>query len=100
VFVSGAQAIAQALTANRMLQHLDLNHNQLCDQALGCMGEALETNPTLEKLGLFHNDWDLHASFKFHQILNDRARLLPLKADFVTSEVDLRIDICKVTDEN
>mmetsp|Transcript_25160 Transcript_25160/g.63174 ORF Transcript_25160/g.63174 Transcript_25160/m.63174 type:complete len:473 (-) Transcript_25160:81-1499(-) len=94
--VTGAAAIAQALLNNRMLRHLDLNSNSLCGEALKALADAVDQNSTLETIALFHNQWDQPSSSKFHQILNDRARILPLRADFVTSEVDLRIDICKV----
>jgi len=96
--VTGAAAIAQALLNNRMLRHLDLNNNLLCGEALKALAEAVDQNATLETIALFHNQWDQPSSYKFHQILNDRARIRPLRADFVTSEVDLRIDICKVDD--
>jgi len=92
----GARALAEALLRNRMLRHLDLNHNELCGPALQLLGEALDQNSTLETLALFHNDWDQPSSFKFHQVLNDRARILPLHADFVTGQVDLRIDVCEL----
>jgi len=94
----GARALAEALTSNRMLKHLDLNNNMLCGEALGLLGAAVDQNSTLQSIALFHNSWDQMSSYKFHQILNDRARILPLRADFVTSEVELRIDICQVQD--
>merc|ERR1719198_2567119 len=94
--VNGARAIAEALTSNRMLKHLDLNNNGLCGDALQLLGSAVDQNSTLQSLALFHSYWDQLSSYKFHQILNDRARILPLRADFLTNEVELRIDICKV----
>merc|ERR1712014_446609 len=94
--VDGAAALAKALLNNRMLRHLDLNNNSLCGEALKAVADAVDQNSTLETIGLFHNQWDQPSSYKFHQILNDRARVMPLRADFITSEVDLRIDICKV----
>merc|ERR1712070_132692 len=96
--IKGAKAIADALLRNRMLNSIDLNHNGLVGEALVKLGEALDQNATLETINLFHSTWDQPASYKFHQILNDRARILPLRADFVTSEVELRIDICQVQD--
>jgi Ran GTPase-activating protein (RanGAP) involved in mRNA processing and transport len=96
--VNGARALAEALMSNRMLKHLDLNNNGLCGEALQLLGAAVDQNSTLQSLALFHSYWDLLSSFKFHQILNDRARILPLRADFVTSEVESRIDICQVQD--
>jgi Ran GTPase-activating protein (RanGAP) involved in mRNA processing and transport len=95
---NGAQAIAEALLGNRMLKHLDLNNNCLCGEALRLLGEAIDQNSTLQSIALFHSNWEQESSYKFHQILNDRARILPLRADFITHEVDLRIDICKVQD--
>lgn len=94
--VDGARAIAEALTSNRMLKHLDLNNNGLCGEALQLLGTAIDQNSTLQSIALFHSCWDQLSSYKFHQILNDRARILPLRADFLTNEVELRIDICKV----
>merc|ERR1712187_601515 len=89
---TGAQAIAEALMGNRMLKHLDLNNNGLCGEALRLLGEAIDQNSTLQSMALFHSNWEQESAFKFHQILNDRARILPLCADFCTSEVDMRID--------
>ncbi|CAK0863341.1 unnamed protein product [Prorocentrum cordatum] len=96
--VSGARALATALLGNRMLRALDLSNNMLCGEALSSIGQALETNSTLETIALFHNEWDQESSFKFHKLLTNRARILPLRMDFVTSEVDFKIDICKVWD--
>lgn len=95
---NGARAIAEALTSNRMLKHLDLNNNGLCGEALQLLGAAVDQNSTLQSLALFNSNWCQLSSYKFHQILNDRARILPLRADFITSEVELRIDICQVQD--
>merc|ERR1719217_1827038 len=96
--VNGARALAEALTSNRMLKHLDLNNNGLCGEALQLLGAAVDQNSTLQSIALFNSNWDQVSSYKFHQILNDRARILPLRADFVTSEDDLRIDICQAED--
>jgi Ran GTPase-activating protein (RanGAP) involved in mRNA processing and transport len=95
---SGAQAIAEALLSNRMLSHLDLNHNSLCGEALQLIAMAVDENSTLESIALFDNQWDQSSSYKFHQIFHDRARVFPISADFITNEVDLRIHICKVQD--
>lgn len=95
---SGAQAIAEALLSNRMLSHLDLNHNMLCGEALQLIAMAVDENSTLESIALFDNQWDQSSSYKFHQIFHDRARVFPISADFITNEVDLRIHICKVQD--
>lgn len=92
--VSGAEALAEALTKNKTLRALSLNNNQLCDKALQVLAGALEHNTTLEKLALFHNQWDQPASGKFHKILNDSARAVPLKADFMTNAMEEKIDIC------
>jgi len=96
--VDGARAIAESLLINRCLRYLDLNCNMLCGQALELLGEAMEHNTTLQALAVVTSEWDQPSSFKFHQVLNDRARQRPLCCDFVTKEVDLRIDICKVED--
>merc|ERR1711966_28230 len=96
--VNGARALASALLSNRMLRALDLSNDMLCGEALLSIGEAVESNSTLETIALFHNQWDQASSFKFHQILGNRARILPLRTDFVTSEVDLKIDVCKIWD--
>jgi len=96
--LEGVTAIADALTSNRMLVHLDLNHNSLCGGALQILGRFVDQNSTLESLALFHNQWNQTSACKFHQILGDRARILPLSADFLTSEVDLRIDVCWMRD--
>eukprot|EP00927_Polykrikos_kofoidii_P037090 TRINITY_DN31262_c0_g1_i1.p1 TRINITY_DN31262_c0_g1~~TRINITY_DN31262_c0_g1_i1.p1 ORF type:complete len:430 (-),score=57.36 TRINITY_DN31262_c0_g1_i1:58-1284(-) len=96
--VNGAQALADALLNNRMLNHLSLNHNSLCGEALAVLGQAIDQSGTLETIELFHNNWDQASSYKFHQIFRDRSRIQPLKADFKTDEVDLRIDVCQLQD--
>eukprot|EP00437_Effrenium_voratum_P046792 CAMPEP_0181517650 /NCGR_PEP_ID=MMETSP1110-20121109/64825_1 /TAXON_ID=174948 /ORGANISM="Symbiodinium sp., Strain CCMP421" /LENGTH=513 /DNA_ID=CAMNT_0023647957 /DNA_START=22 /DNA_END=1563 /DNA_ORIENTATION=- len=93
--VEGARAIAEGLTHNSKLQHLDLNHNELCCQALSLLGDSLQKS-NLDSLRLFHNHWDQPSSYLFHTILNSRMRRQQLKADFTTSEVDQHIHICKV----
>jgi len=98
--VNGAQALADALLNNRMLNSLNLNNNGLCGDALQVLGTAIDQNSTLETVELFHSNWDQPSSFKFHQIFNDRQRINALRADFVTSAVDFRIDICQVQDFN
>jgi Ran GTPase-activating protein (RanGAP) involved in mRNA processing and transport len=96
--VNGANALASALLSNRMLRALDLSNCMLCGQALLGIGEALEKNSTLETIALFHNQWDQPASFKFQKILGSRTRITPLRTDFVISQVDLNMDVCKVWD--
>lgn len=93
---SGAKALAQGLQRNKSLRNLDLNHNSLTGLALQFLGVGISASTSLEQLALFHNQWDQPSSLKFHQILHDRSRLVPLKTDFTTSEVDLRIDVCKL----
>jgi Ran GTPase-activating protein (RanGAP) involved in mRNA processing and transport len=94
----GAQALSEALMSNRMLKHLDLNNNGLCGAALLQLASAIDQNSTLQSIALFHSNWDQKSSFQFHQVLTDRGRILGLRADFVTSEVELRTDICQVQD--
>eukprot|EP00929_Paragymnodinium_shiwhaense_P030339 TRINITY_DN17216_c0_g1_i1.p1 TRINITY_DN17216_c0_g1~~TRINITY_DN17216_c0_g1_i1.p1 ORF type:complete len:420 (-),score=145.06 TRINITY_DN17216_c0_g1_i1:173-1432(-) len=97
--VQGAAALANALmSSNRMLSHLNLNNNGLCGAALLALGEAMAVNSTLECVELFHSHWDATSSFKFHQILNDAQRIAPLRTDFITDEVDYRIDVCQKQD--
>mmetsp|Transcript_790 Transcript_790/g.2176 ORF Transcript_790/g.2176 Transcript_790/m.2176 type:complete len:414 (+) Transcript_790:38-1279(+) len=93
--VEGARALAQGLSHNTTLKHLDLNHNDLCGPALSLLGEVAESS-SLETLRLFHNHWDQPASLMFHHMLSSRMRKSKLKADLTTSEVDKRIDISKV----
>eukprot|EP00913_Durusdinium_trenchii_P010797 g10128.t1 len=94
--VDGAKALAEGLRHNRHLEHLDLNHNELCGQALTCLGEPLGHSTKLVSLRLFHNHWDQPSSYLFHSILHGRSKGVPLKADFKTSEVDQQIHISKV----
>jgi len=96
--VDGARAIAEALLSNRMLRYLNVDCNELCGEALGFFADAIANNSTLESVALFHNKWDQPSSLKFHEILGDQARILPLRTDFVTSQVDDRIDVCKLHD--
>jgi len=96
--VEGARAIADALLSNRMLRYLSVDCNSLCGEALGFMADAIANNSTLESVALFHNKWDQPSSLKFHEILADSSRILPLHTDFVTSQVDDRIDVCKLHD--
>jgi len=94
--VDGAKALAEGLVHNSHLEHLDLNHNELCCQALSLLGEALQRSTKLVSLRLFHNHWDQPSSYLFHSLLIARSKGVPLKADFRTSEVDQQIHISKL----
>merc|ERR1719235_2394463 len=48
--VGGAKALAQALTQNKMLTHLNLNTNGLCGDALQQLADGLSQNATLSTL--------------------------------------------------
>jgi len=98
--VEGTRAISKALLHNRMLVHLDMNHNQLCDQALLELASAVDANGTLESVALFHNGWGQAASVAFHRILGDRSRVFAIKADFQTYEVDQEIFVCQTQSES
>jgi len=93
--VQGARALAEGLSENKTLRHLDLNHNELCDSALCQIGEVIEAS-SLETLRIFHNRWDQPSSVLFHHLLSSRMRKSKLTADLTTSEVDKRIDVSKV----
>lgn len=93
----GAKALADSISRNRMLSHLDLNHNSLCGEALLLLADAVDLNSTLESLELFYNGpWDQAAAFKFYQVLNDKARVFPVAADFVCNQVEHRFEVCFV----
>mmetsp|Transcript_37095 Transcript_37095/g.58590 ORF Transcript_37095/g.58590 Transcript_37095/m.58590 type:complete len:426 (-) Transcript_37095:70-1347(-) len=94
--VDGAKALAEGLVHNSHLEHLDLNHNELCGQALSLLGESLQHSTKLVSLRLFHNHWDQPSSYLFHTLLTGRSKGVPLKADFRTSEVDQQIHISKL----
>jgi len=95
--VEGGKALADALTRNRMLSYLDLNHNSLCGEALLRLAEAVDMNSTLEYLCLFYNGpWDQPAAFKFYQVLNDKARVFPVQADFISTQVEHKFHVCFV----
>jgi len=94
--VDGAKALAEGLVHNSHLEHLDLNHNELCGQALSLLGESLQHSTKLVSLRLFHNHWDQPSSYLFHALLTGRSKGVPLKADFRTSEVDQQIHISKL----
>merc|ERR1711971_1323003 len=96
--VDGAKALANALVQNRMLSHLNLNNNALCGEALQELADGTAQNTTLCTLELFHNNWDQLSVYKFHQILTNSSRIHELSTDFVTDEVDLRIDVCQRQD--
>lgn len=51
----GAKAIAQALSKNRSLIHLDMVRNDIDDNGLKMIAESLETNEMLVSLKLYHN---------------------------------------------
>jgi Ran GTPase-activating protein (RanGAP) involved in mRNA processing and transport len=96
--VGGAKALAQALTQNKMLTHLNLNTNGLCGDALQQLADGLSQNATLSTLELFHSTWDQVSALKFHQILTSTSRIQQLTTDFITDEVDMKIDICQRQD--
>jgi len=94
---AGAKALADALARNRMLSHLDLNHNSLSGEALLLLAEAVDLNSTLESLCLFYNGpWDQASAFKFYQVLNDKSRVFPVAADFQANQVEQKFEVCYV----
>ena len=52
----GAKAIAQALSKNRTLIHLDMTTNDIDDNGLKMLAECLETNEYLVSLRLYNNN--------------------------------------------
>lgn len=53
----GAKAIAQALSKNRTLIHLDMTTNDIDDNGLKMLAECLETNEYLVSLKLYNNNF-------------------------------------------
>lgn len=57
----GAKAIAQALSKNRSLIHLDMTRNDIDDGGLKMIAESLETNDSLVSLKLYWNHFGQQA---------------------------------------
>ena len=53
----GSKAIAQALSKNRTLIHLDMTTNDIDDNGLKMLAECLETNEYLVSLKLYNNNF-------------------------------------------
>lgn len=53
----GAKAIAQAISKNRTLIHLDMTKNDIDDNGLKMLAESLETNDKLISLKLYWNNF-------------------------------------------
>ncbi|KRW99685.1 hypothetical protein PPERSA_03486 [Pseudocohnilembus persalinus] len=64
----GAKAIAQALSKNRTLIHVDMTRNNIDDGGLKMIAESLETNNTLVSLKLYYNDFGQAALQEFHNL--------------------------------
>merc|ERR1712194_976295 len=96
----GIRQLVSFLMENKTLRVLDLRCNEIGADGASHLGTLLGSDCQLSLLNLSsnHNQWDQESSFKFHKLLANRARILPLRMDFVTSEVDFKIDICKVWD--
>ena len=88
----GAKAIAQALSKNRTLIHLDMTRNDIDDSGLRMIAESLETNDSLVSLKLYYNHFDQSSLQEFHKLRNK-----PKKGDwfwdFHTQIVDNHIEI-------
>jgi len=90
----GIEALACSLLPNKVLSHLNLNHNQLCPDALRLLGQAIDQRETKQmRLELFHNNWNDVAANIFLTIFRDTSRLFPVDADFCLQEVDGRISV-------
>lgn len=83
----GAKAIANALTANKTLVHLDMIKCDIDDNGLRMIAESLDFNDTLLSLKLFWNNFDQESLRVFHYLKNKK-RSGPWFWDFVTYIVD------------
>ena len=55
MFRLGAQAIAQALSVNKSLIHLDMTYNDINDFGLTLFAQSLSQNSTLMSFKIFGN---------------------------------------------
>jgi Ran GTPase-activating protein (RanGAP) involved in mRNA processing and transport len=84
---AGVEALADSLLPNKMLCHLDLNHNRLCSNALVLLSRAIDQCEAKQiRMNLFHSQWDDAAARAFHLIFADSSRVFPVEADFETHE--------------
>ena len=87
----GAKAIAEALTVNKTLVHLDMIKCEIDDNGLR-MVESLDVNETLFSLKLFWNHFDQESLKVFHYLKNKK-RKGDWFWDFVTYIVDGRFQM-------
>ena len=83
----GAKAIAEALTINKTLVHLDMIKCDIDDNGLRMIAESLDVNETLFSLKLFWNHFDQDSLKVFHYLKNKKRRG-DWFWDFVTYIVD------------
>ena len=71
----GAKAIAQALSKNRSLVHLDMTRNDIDDGGLKMIAESLETNDSLVSLKLYWNHFGQQALKEFNKLAKKQEKV-------------------------
>lgn len=99
----GAKAMATAIEKNDVLVHLDMTTNDITDDGLYLIANALKNNSTLFSLKLYYNHFGDQAKREFFELLrkkNDkssqRERLSDWFLDFTIYKVDESIQIAHV----
>lgn len=86
----GARAISSAITENKSLVHLDMTTNDISDDGLSLIANALRKNEILVSVKLFWNHFGEKSTLDFHKLINEKNpnRSSDWFLDFETNLVD------------
>ena len=88
----GAKAIAQAISTNKSLLHIDMTYNDINDLGLTMFAQSLAHNQTLMSFKLFGNHFG-QESLKLFCSLFESPRESPWFPDFIVYFVDDHFDM-------
>jgi Ran GTPase-activating protein (RanGAP) involved in mRNA processing and transport len=91
----GGKYLAQALSLNRSLIHIDITSNRIGDEGLARIAESLFHNQVLMSFKLFGNHFGQQALRLFHRLFKAE-RDFRYYADFETYEVDDEVQMAYV----
>ena len=91
----GGKYIAQALSINRSLIHIDITSNRIGDEGLSRIAESLFHNQVLMSFKLFGNHFDQQSLKLFHRLFKTE-RDFKYYPDFETYDVDDEVQMAYV----
>lgn len=91
----GAKAMAQAISQNNTLIHIDLTNNNIQNEGLSRLAEALFHNTTMLSFKLFGNHFDQECLKLFHRLFQT-PRTNEWYPDFTTYYVDEQVQMAYI----